>query len=38
MRPNLSAKRTANGAAPWPRSRVVYHRPRDHGANPLAAA
>jgi hypothetical protein len=36
--PNPSFKRTANGVAPWPRGRVVYHRPRGQGATPLAAA
>jgi hypothetical protein len=36
--PNPSFKRTANGASPWPRGRVVYHRPRGQGATPLAAA
>jgi hypothetical protein len=38
VRPNPSFKRTANGVAPWPRGRVVYHRPRGQGATPLAAA
>jgi hypothetical protein len=38
MMPNPSFKRTANGASPWPRGRVVYHRPRGQGATPLAAA
>ena len=36
--PNPSFKRTANGASPWPRSRVGYHRLRGQGATPLAAA
>ncbi len=36
--PNPSFKRTANGVSPWPRGRVVYHRPRGQGATPLAAA
>ncbi len=35
--PNPSLKRTANGVPPWPRGRVVYHRPRGQGATPLAA-
>ena len=38
VRPNPSFKRTANGVAPWPRGRAVYHRPRGQGATPLAAA
>ncbi len=36
--PNTSFKRTANGVPPWPRGRVVYHRPRGQGVTPLAAA
>ncbi len=35
--PNTSFKRTANGAPPWPRGRVGYHRPRGQGVTPLAA-
>jgi len=35
--PNPSFKWTANGVAPWPRGRVVYHRPRGQGTTPLAA-
>ncbi len=35
--PNTSFKRTASGVPPWPRGRVVYHRPRGQGVTPLAA-
>ena len=38
VRPNPSLERTHTGMAPWPRARVVYHRPRGQGAMPARSA